>query len=1057
MNLKDILDKVLALGSNVTIKEGKEIYKEKLVSNLSSKNISGIYHIYSKVNSKKEYYSCHIKIDLNKEKVIGCTCTCKQYEDFSKYKSDYICKHIVASTFTFYSAVKKKINKNNINVKERKNVPLKEKIKLKLDIDIKEATDLHKISPNERKYYIQLRIGETSTYLIGKLKEFFKHKNENKSLRINGEFLFNPYAMSFNSNDEELLYFIYQNLAINNSVNNYNKVNLRNSIEIYEDRFLVVKDDVLRSILMLINRDKKIKLNYDYINYESYVFNEDLNLTFTLKLEKDTVVLTTKKKLPVPLSKNFDIFLNERNIYLPSDTQSKHYKKLWEELKKNGKILYKKDSREILNLLKVLKNISNDISLGEGVKRFCIELFNIKLYFGFENSQITCKASIDYLGDTINILDKNNEIFLRNFELEDYIERRLERLRFIKKNDKFIFIGNDDELFELLSVGIPSLSKFAKVVFSNNFNEVSLIGEECISSSLEEEDDKFYFKYAIEGLEFYEYKNILNAMNEGKNYYKTKKGKLLNLRDLGIKNFFNMIDNLNADSELLNGLLEVDKNKALFLENNITNSNLTFIRGSEILKKVTNKISNRINDQLNQPEGLNGTLRNYQLVGFNFLKSLSYMEFGGILADEMGLGKTIQVISFLLSETNKKSLIITPTSLIYNWKEEFIRFAPNMKIGIVHGSKSARQKVLANKDLYDVLITTYGTIKNDIDFYKSNIFDYCIIDEAQNIKNPKSQNTKTIKSINAKTKIALTGTPIENNLLELWSIFDFIMPGYLFNEKKFKEKYINNDENIDELKELIKPFILRRLKKDVLLEIPDKIEKKYFVPMTLAQKVAYKNYMKEIKNNIKNKNTDKFTILSYLTRLRQLCQDPYLIDNNYLGDNGKLPIACEIINDAIKNNNKILVFSQFTSVLKRLRNKLELDNINTMYLDGATNAKERINLVENFNNSDESLVFLISLKAGGTGLNLTSAKIVIHMDPWWNPAIEDQATDRAHRIGQKNIVEVIKLISKDTIEEKIIQLQEEKREIINDVLNDDVTNTKLISKLTNDEILELFE
>ena len=321
-----------------------------------------------------------------------------------------------------------------------------------------------------------------------------------------------------------------------------------------------------------------------------------------------------------------------------------------------------------------------------------------------------------------------------------------------------------------------------------------------------------------------------------------------------------------------------------------------------------------------------------------------------------------------------------------------------------------------------------------------------------------TDKAKVIKEIKAKVKFALTGTPIENSLVELWSIFDFIMPGYLFDEKKFKQKFVNRSEReIDELKSLINPFILRRLKRDVITELPEKIEKKYYVPMTTEQKLAYKNYMKEVKLKLKTGEDDNITIFSYLTRLRQICQDPILVNKDYTGDSGKLNVALEIIEEVIKEDNKILVFSQFTSVLKKIEEELNKRNIVSKYLDGSTRAKERIRLVSDFNESKESGVFLISLKAGGTGLNLTSAKFVMHMDPWWNPAIEDQATDRAHRIGQKNVVEVIKLIAKDTIEEKVVQLQEEKREIINSVMSDDSLNINNISKLTNEEILELFK
>ena len=635
---------------------------------------------------------------------------------------------------------------------------------------------------------------------------------------------------------------------------------------------------------------------------------------------------------------------------------------------------------------------------------------------------------------------------------------KLERYRFIKKTNEFLFVGSDEERYELLTNGLNLFEGFSKLEFSKSFNEANLLGSNDIHAIFERQEEELRFKYDIDGLDYSEYINVLQALEEDRDFYKTKTGRLLNLRDLGISNFFNIIDNLIYNQEIYDGEIEIDKSKAIFIENNIENYNLNFIRGAEILKIISKRLESRFIEEVNGVKELNGILRNYQVTGLNYLLSLSEMNFGGILADEMGLGKTIQVIAFLLYKKNNMSLIVTPTSLIYNWKEEFEKFAPTLKVGVIHGSKSARNKILDNKEEYDILLTTYGTIKNDIEFYKNEIFDYCIIDEAQNIKNPKAQNTKIIKEINAKVKFALTGTPIENSLIELWSIFDFIMPGYLFDEKKFKKKFVNRSEKeIEELKSLIKPFILRRLKKDVITELPEKIEKKYYVPMTSEQKLAYKNYMKEVKLKLKTGENDNITIFSYLTRLRQICQDPILVNKDYTDDSGKLNVALEIIEDVIEDNNKMLVFSQFTSVLKKIEDELNIREIKNKYLDGSTSAKERIKLVSEFNESKEPEIFLISLKAGGTGLNLTSAKFVMHMDPWWNPAIEDQATDRAHRIGQKNIVEVIKLVAKDTIEEKIIQLQEDKREIINSVMSDNSLNINNISKLTNEEILDLFK
>ena len=496
----------------------------------------------------------------------------------------------------------------------------------------------------------------------------------------------------------------------------------------------------------------------------------------------------------------------------------------------------------------------------------------------------------------------------------------------------------------------------------------------------------------------------------------------------------------------------------MFLSESIKDDNLSFIHGNDIINHIASKIVNLEDINYEIPEDLNATLRDYQLTGFKWLKTLSHYEFGGILADEMGLGKTLQTIAFLLSEKGKKSIIVTPTSLIYNWRSEFKKFAPNMKVKIIHGNREERIFTKEEVKEFDVLITTYGTLRNDYDLYNDINFDFCIIDEAQNIKNPLSQSSEVVKELNAKVKFALTGTPIENNLLELWSLFDYILPGYLYSKKKFQDKFMKRDKGIKELKKLIRPFILRRLKNDVMSELPDKIEKRFLIEMTKEQKKVYKSYVDDIKIKMKERDftKDKITIFSYLTKLRQLTLDPAILVEGYKGGSGKIDVTVELIEEFIKDNHKILLFSQFTSVLDSMKKILEAEGIEYFYLDGSTKASERVQLVNEFNNSDNIKLFLISLKAGGTGLNLTSADVVIHFDPWWNPAIEDQATDRAHRFGQKNVVEVIKLIAKGSIEEKIIKLQESKKEIINEIMSGNYTNGSFLSSLSEEEIKELF-
>ena len=558
-------------------------------------------------------------------------------------------------------------------------------------------------------------------------------------------------------------------------------------------------------------------------------------------------------------------------------------------------------------------------------------------------------------------------------------------------------------------------------------------------------------KLNIEGVDSNEYREIFSSYKNNNRLYRMKNGAYLDLKDKDIEQAFKLIDILNIYNDFDN--MKIPNNKAIYLEKLIEDEDLSFVNGSKYVSNVVKKFDKVKSKNYEVPKDLNATLRDYQVSGFEFFKTLSDYQFGGILADEMGLGKTIQTIAFLLSNKDKKSIVITPTALIYNWKNELEKFAPTLKVGLLHAAKSEREKILDNIDNYDVILTTYTTYKNDIDKYKNINFDYCIIDEAQNIKNPDAIITKAIKNVNAKVRFALTGTPIENNLMELWSIFDFIMPGYLYNKSKFKSIFVNNDKNIIELKNLIKPFILRRTKKEVITELPDKIEQKIIIDLEKEHKRAYKGYVNLITRKIKENNQDNITVFSYLTKLRQLCLSPELMVKNYQGRNSKLDVLINIINDS--SDEKILVFSQFTKVLEVIGKRLNEENISYSYLDGKTSAKDRVKLVEEFNTNNNK-VFLISLKAGGTGLNLTSANIVVHFDPWWNPAVEDQASDRAHRIGQKNVVNVIKLIAKGTAEERVINLQETKKELIEDVINGNLDNSSTLKNLSKDDIIDLF-
>ena len=821
---------------------------------------------------------------------------------------------------------------------------------------------------------------------------------------------------------------------------------LKSHKERISDRFLNLKGKDLREFLSLLN-ERKISFNYDFITYESKVKKENVPLSLTIRADNDSFILRSQKKFPILLSNNGDVMFFDRDIYLPRKKAMETYLPYHKLFIKNNEIKYEKNLKVLNNLLSDLKSITKNVVLDDGTRWFLRDMSKLTFRIYKVGKEIYCNVKIDYCGYIIDLIkDKNDKSFLRDFNKENLIDIKLENVGFIKRERDYFYIGNGE--FDLLTTGVKLLKTIGKVQFSKEFEDIQILDSSFINSSIIEFDNFYRLNYEFGDFTVEELNSAIAFMKKGERFFKSK-DRYLDLEDPGVCEFLNLVGELSEDKLGLE--IDIDKNKSLYLQEKLRV--LDFIKGGDVLQKIVQKLVNNDFKRSVTPKSFNGTLRKYQKEGFKWLNELSELGFGGILADDMGLGKTIQVITFVLSKRSKKTLIITPTSVLYNWKDEFERFAPNVRVGLVHGTKAQRNRMLSEIKKYDVLITTYGTLKNDEEEYEKLQFDYCIIDEGQNIKNPTSKTTLSVKKINSKCNFALTGTPIENNLMELWSIFDFVMPGFLFTKERFKAKFIQN-KNTEELKSLITPFILRRVKEDVLDELPEKIEKKYLVDMATKQKSIYKSYVKEIKEKLKS-SKGNINMLTFITKLREVCLDPSLIMDDYNGGSGKINALMELLDNYIEGNKKILVFSQFTSALKNIEQNLEEKGINYIYLDGSIGSKERGELVKKFNEDPLISVFLISLKAGGVGLNLTSASVVIHFDPWWNPAIENQATDRAHRFGQKNVVEVIKLISKDTIEEKILLLQEDKKELIESLMDEKEMDGKKFKRLSEDEILNL--
>ncbi len=692
-----------------------------------------------------------------------------------------------------------------------------------------------------------------------------------------------------------------------------------------------------------------------------------------------------------------------------------------------------------------------------------------------QENMITCKPMVHY-GKQKFSLYTTEEIALRDMKAEAALRQLI--LDYTNTYDPSLQCAaamDDEELiYDLLVKGIPAMQAMGQVYISDTLKRMEVQPAPQVTVGVSLEGELLNLTMTAKELSREELLDILSRYNRKKKYYRLKDGTFINAQDSGLDTVLELKEGLMlTDKQMKQEQVQVQKFRALYLDAQLKeNPAVSAIKNRSFRSLVRNMKTIEDND-FELPPSLEPVLRDYQKKGFLWIKALRHNGFGGILADDMGLGKTLQVIAFLLSDhqeterpkssgANRNALIVAPASLVYNWQNEIHRFAPELTPLMVTGTAAERQKIRKEAGGDDILLTSYDLLKRDIRDYENYHFRCQVIDEAQYIKNSNTQAARAVKEVQSDFRMALTGTPVENRLSELWSIFDYLMPGFLYPYKKFREEIelpvVQNSQEaaMKRLQKLIRPFVLRRLKKDVLRDLPDKLEENMFAQLTGEQQKLYDAHVKRLMLLL-NKQTEeefrssKITILAELTRLRQLCCDPSLVFEDYKGESVKTDLCMNLVTNAIANGHKILLFSQFTTMLDHLAQRLQQEHIAYYMLTGSVSKEKRAEMVEAFN-TDQTPVFCISLKAGGTGLNLTAADIVIHFDPWWNLAVQNQATDRAHRIGQKHVVNVYKLIVKGTIEENILKLQEKKRELADQILEGEELKG---GSLTKEELMEL--
>lgn len=701
----------------------------------------------------------------------------------------------------------------------------------------------------------------------------------------------------------------------------------------------------------------------------------------------------------------------------------------------------------------------------------------LKAQFTFdsgENGQVILKPLLSYGDYSFHPLEdeKVPRSICRDVPGEFRISQLITRyFKYQEDGTKNLIIRErDDEIYRLLDEGMEEFQSVGEVFLSESFRTLKILPPPRISMGVSMANGWLELSIDSGSMSGTELNQILSEYTLKKKYYRLKNGTFLKLEDDGLLSLSKLVKDLSIDkNELQSKMLRLPNYRAFYLDSLIKENGSAAFSRDQYFRSMIRGMKSVEDSNYEIPKGLDNILRGYQKTGFRWLKTLHENGFGGILADDMGLGKTLQMISLIADGKESfrdkgqlPSLIVCPASLVYNWGHEFTAFSPFLKVLSATGTMEERKNALEEMDQYDVVITSYDLLKRDIAFYQDHTFLFEVIDEAQYIKNASTQSAKAVKSIQAITRFALTGTPIENRLSELWSIFDFLMPGLLFGYKKFKTMFEipivkdGDQEALSSLRKMTAPFILRRLKSDVLKELPEKLEKVMYSAFEGKQKELYKANALRLKKSLetdtgKRSGTEKLQILSELTRLRQICCDPALCYENYKSGSAKLETCVDLIMRAVSAGHKLLLFSQFASMLEIIAKRLTKEGIPYFMLTGATSKDERNRLVTAFP-QEEVPVFLISLKAGGTGLNLTAADIVIHYDPWWNAAAQNQATDRTHRIGQSRQVTVYKLIMKDTIEENIMKLQDSKRNLADQIVTEGMVS---LGSLGREDLLEI--
>lgn len=1007
--------------NRIIYQRGLAYYKEGRVIKFESDKTKDSYEIHAVVEGTDDY---DVSISIRGREA-KCRCSCPA---FAKDKG--ICKHIVAAILHINNnpeILERGMKKEQHIIEEdlikelEKNGYIQERVPVNMELALERLGEIGK----RGTIGLAMRVGDKRLYVVKSIKGFAQAIYTGSTMEFGKGFTYNPDKCFFTDEDKPIIDFLLDMYDIDLQ---YNFWRVGTGGIFQNNKYLCIPENSKKRFFDILG-DKKFKLILNGREYENVqVIKGEIPVLYDVKANGDDIELGVSGGImnSYPLDEELRyIFRNGKVFYVPEQQRRYLVPILTAAKKKEGNILsFPREYRQkfIEGILPALGK-SGEVSMDEGLKnQIRKEPLKAKAYLDKDGDGVTMRLEYEYGEYSFNALKPENMediILIRDTEAEKRIANLLANCRF-KQEGEQLSLDDEGDIYDFLQDGLDSLREICEVYCTESFKNMMIYNERNyrIGIEMNEAGNMLEFSFNLDGIKDIDISELAMSIREKKRYHRLKDGSYLAINSKRMDVIAHIVDASGLKKDELKGkTINMPAYRAMYVDNRLAESGVK-VSSDEQYREMVGRIKKPENLHFAVPDSLAGILRPYQLTGFKWLKTLAAYGMGGILADDMGLGKTLEGLAFLLSEKQEKGLygkptiIICPTSLIYNWESEAKKFTPSLRVAVITGSRPQREKMVAEADGYDIIVTSYPLIRRDIELYRDMEFSYCILDEAQHIKNPMSDNARSVKDIKAKGRFAFTGTPIENNLTELWSIFDFLMPGYLFSHKKFVEKFEkpiikNNAEDArQDLIRHIRPFILRRMKKDVLKELPEKIETCYKAELTKQQKMVYMNYLHRIKDEI-GKEIDKsgfeksrIKVLAGLTRLRQICCHPGMFLEGYGGGSGKIDLLMETIEDIKEGGHRALLFSQFTSALQIISGELDRRGITYFYLDGSVRSNDRFDMVKRFNDGEKD-IFLISLKAGGTGLNLTGADTVIHFDPWWNPAAEDQATDRAHRIGQK--------------------------------------------------------